>query len=60
MHAAHEFVNGAPERVAEAVLHRLLIPREGGSIVTPTVEGVQDLVEAELMIQKFLQENIVQ
>ena len=54
MHAAHEFVNGAPERVAEAVLQKLLIPKEDGSVVVPTVEGVQDLVEAELMIQKFL------
>src|SRR3990167_5551054 len=54
MHAAKEFEIGAPERVAEAVLQKLLIPKEDGSITTPTVEGVQDLVEAELMLQKFL------
>ena len=54
MHVAKEFKGGAPEKVAEAVLQKLLIPNEDGSIATPTVEGVQDLVEAELMLQKFL------
>ena len=54
MHVAKEFKGGAPEKVAEAVLQKLLIPKEDGSITTPTVEGGQDLVEAELMLQKFL------
>lgn len=54
MHAAHEFENGAPERVADAVTAKLLIPKEDGTLAAPTVEGVQDLVEAELMLQKFL------
>ena len=54
MHAAGEFTIGAPERVAEAVSKKLLIPKEGESLATPTVEGVQDIVEAELMLQKFL------
>ncbi len=54
MHAATEFKIGAPEKVAEAVKQKLLTPKEGGTITTPTVEGVQDLVEAELMLQKFL------
>jgi len=54
MHAAGEFESGAPERVAEAVSKKLLVEKEDGTVATPTVEGVQDLVEAELMLQKFL------
>ncbi|MDO8569760.1 MAG: ATP cone domain-containing protein [bacterium] len=54
MHAAKEFESGAPEKIVEAVSKKLLIPKEDGSLTTPTVEGVQDLVEAELMLQKFL------
>ena len=54
MHAAKEFENGAPERISEAISKKLLVQKEDGSLTTPTVEGVQDLVEAELMLQKFL------
>ncbi|MDO8590182.1 MAG: ATP cone domain-containing protein [bacterium] len=54
MRAAGELVNGAPERIAEAVFQKVRMPKEDKSLPTPTVEGVQDLVEAELMLQKFL------
>src|SRR3989338_8303829 len=54
MHAVGEFVSGAPERIAKAISQKLLAEKEGGTLSTPTVEGVQDLVEAELMLQKFL------
>src|SRR3989344_8606219 len=53
MHAAKEFEQGAPERMAEAISKKLLIKKDDGTVPTPTVEGVQDLVEAELMLQKF-------
>ena len=54
MRAAGEFESGAPERIAKAISQKLLAEKEGGTLSTPTVEGVQDLVEAELMLQKFL------
>jgi len=54
MHAAKEFEQSAPERIAEAITKKLLVKKEDGTVPTPTVEGVQDLVEAELMLQKFL------
>jgi len=53
MHAAGEFVNGASERIAEAIAKKLWVEKRGERRSTPTVEGVQDLVEAELMVQKF-------
>ena len=54
MHAAGEFVSGAPERIAEAISRKLFAQKESSSSFNPTVEGVQDLVEEELMLQKFL------
>ncbi len=54
MHAAGEFESGAPERIAKAISQKLLVEKKSGALSTPTVEGVQDLVEAELMLQKFL------
>lgn len=54
MRAAGELGNGVPERIAEAVSKKVHAQKESGSLSTPTVEGVQDLVEAELMLQKFL------
>lgn len=53
MHAASEFKIGAPERIAEAVVKKLSARKEGEPEFTPTVEGVQDLAEAELMLHKF-------
>ncbi|MDP2933427.1 MAG: ATP cone domain-containing protein, partial [bacterium] len=54
MYAANEFRAGAPEQIAESVSKKLLLEKENRPAFTPTVEGVQDLVEAELMLCKFL------
>lgn len=48
MEAAQEYKEGAPEEVAKEVVKKLELKKQ-----VPTVEGVQDLVEAELMLQKF-------
>ncbi len=53
MKAADEFKEGASERVAEAVTKKLQGQKEANSIFVPSVEGLQDLVETELMLQKF-------
>ncbi|MDP3763233.1 MAG: ATP cone domain-containing protein [bacterium] len=53
MHAANEFRVGAPEKITESVLKRLLLEKANEPTFVPIVEGVQDLVEAELMLQKF-------
>lgn len=54
MHATKEFQNGAPGKIATAISKKLLLKKESDPSFTPTVEGVQDLVEAELMSHKFL------
>src|SRR6185503_12186279 len=53
MHAAEEFRAGAPEKIAEAVFKKIQTQRDAGVLSRPTVEMVQDLVEHELMVQKF-------
>ena len=53
MLAAGEFRVGASDKITEAVSKRLLTQKENEPSFIPTVEGVQDLVEAELMLQKF-------
>ncbi|MGB3921867.1 MAG: ATP cone domain-containing protein [Minisyncoccia bacterium] len=53
MIAAGEFKVGAPEAITEAIEKKLLAQKESEPGFVPTVEGVQDLVEAELMLQKF-------
>ncbi len=53
MKAADEFKNGAPLLVAQAVTKKLLAEKTSNRAFIPTVEGVQDLVEAELMLQTF-------
>jgi ribonucleoside-triphosphate reductase len=53
MRAADEWKEGAPERVAEAVEKKLLEKKASDSAYIPTVEGVQDLAEQELMFLKF-------
>jgi hypothetical protein len=53
MHASGEFKEGKPETIAGIVFKKLLTQKQSDSSFTPTVEGVQDLVEAELMLQKF-------
>ncbi len=54
MRAANEFRSGAPEKIAKAVSKRLIVEKARKTNFTPTVEGVQDLVETELMLSKFL------
>lgn len=53
MIAAREFSAGEAEKVAGAVCKKLLAQKSKETSFVPTVEGVQDLVEAELMFQKF-------
>ncbi|MEK9176788.1 MAG: ATP cone domain-containing protein [Patescibacteria group bacterium] len=53
MHAAGEVRGGAAERVAVAVTKKLLARRRTEPSFTPTVEGIQDLVEAELMLHRL-------
>lgn len=53
MRASGEFQGGAPERIAAAILKKLSEKKKSEPHFIPTVEGVQDLVEAELMLHKF-------
>ena len=53
MLAAGEFRPGGGEKVTEAISKKLFVQKETEPKFVPTVEGVQDLVEAELMLQKF-------
>ena len=48
MHASGEYSKDAPEKISKEVAKKLAKQESA-----PTVEGVQDLVEAELMLQKF-------
>ncbi len=53
MRASGELQEKAPARVAEAVYQHLLGRKSAEKDFTPTVESIQDLVEAELMRQDF-------
>jgi ribonucleoside-diphosphate reductase alpha chain len=53
MKAAGEFTEGAPEQVAHAVTTHLEESLAENPSFTPTVEGVQDEVERELMAHDF-------
>lgn len=53
MQAALEYKEGSPARIADKVYERLLSQVKTQKSFIPSVEGVQDLVEAELMLQKF-------
>lgn len=53
MLAAGEFRPGASIKIADAITKKLNAQKSSNSKFIPTVEGVQDLVEAELMFQKF-------
>ena len=54
MRASGEFTTDAPERVTEAVIEILEAANDNTKTPgTPTVEGVQDLIEKELMHQGF-------
>lgn len=53
MLAADEWKQGAPEKVADAVERKLIEKRVADKTFMPSVEGVQDLVEQELMLLKY-------
>lgn len=53
MVASKEFRAGMPEKISETIYKKLTLRKENEPMFVPTVEGVQDLVEAELMLQKF-------
>ncbi|OHA88653.1 MAG: ribonucleoside-triphosphate reductase [Candidatus Zambryskibacteria bacterium RIFCSPHIGHO2_01_FULL_43_27] len=53
MKAAGEYEERAPTKVAQAVTDKLTAQKKENKLFTPSVEGVQDLVEAELMLQKY-------
>src|SRR3989344_6332089 len=53
MKSADEFREQAADKIAEAVAKKLLARRVADQTFIPTVEGVQDEVKTELMLQKF-------
>ncbi|MBI3573531.1 ribonucleoside triphosphate reductase [Candidatus Kaiserbacteria bacterium] len=53
MHASKEFAIGAPEMIAKAVVTLLEREKAAKKDFVPTVEGVQDIVERELILKKF-------
>ncbi|MCR4279631.1 MAG: ATP cone domain-containing protein [Candidatus Zambryskibacteria bacterium] len=53
MFASKEYRGGAPEKISIAITKVLLEQKEENRTFVPTVEGVQDLVESELMLHKF-------
>ncbi len=53
MKAAGEFREGAPEALADAVVKALERERSLDKKFKPTVEGVQDIVEQQLIFKKF-------
>ena len=53
MQASGEFREGEPKKVAMALTKELLAKKKADAHFRPTVEGVQDLVESELMLQQF-------
>ncbi len=54
MRAAEELRKSAPEKIADAVFKKVLAQKEADVSFQPTVEMIQDLVEQELMVQKFV------
>ena len=50
---AKEYRSGVAEKITEAVVRKLALRRSFDKKFIPTVEGVQDIVEMELMLQKF-------
>lgn len=53
MLASGEYREGSPKKISQAITKILLKQKDDNKTFVPTVEGVQDLVEAELMLQKF-------
>ncbi len=53
MIAAGEHVDHVPQKIAAAVARKLAAQKRKNAKFVPTVEGVQDLVEQELILQQF-------
>ncbi len=53
MREVNEWREGAPETVANVIAQKLLIQKVTDQHFIPTVEGIQDAVEKELMLHKF-------
>ena len=53
MRASGEYKDGVPEMVAQAVVHTLEREKSINKKFKPTVEGVQDIVEQQLIFKKF-------
>jgi len=53
MHAASEYHTGVPETIAQAVVKKLIAQKAADPAFTPSIEGLQDYVEAELMLHKL-------
>ncbi|MBX4181382.1 ribonucleoside-triphosphate reductase [Candidatus Parcubacteria bacterium] len=53
MKESKEFRPGIAERITTSVVRKLSLRKDYDKTFIPTVEGVQDLVEMELMLQKF-------
>jgi len=55
MRATGETKKGAPEKISQSILDALINESEINTNFKPTVEGVQDLVEKELMKEGYLE-----
>jgi len=53
MRASGEYKDGAPDLVAQAVVQALVREKAINKKFKPTVEGVQDIVEQQLIFKKF-------
>ncbi len=53
MRASGEMKKQAPQKIAHEVIKKLIAKKTIDTAFVPTVEGVQDAVEAELMTQEF-------
>ncbi|MEX0930972.1 MAG: ATP cone domain-containing protein, partial [Candidatus Paceibacterota bacterium] len=53
MYAADEYKLDAPAKIAQAIVKKLEKSKQNDTDFVPTVEGVQDAVEEELMLQAF-------
>src|SRR3990167_5172898 len=53
MQASGEFKDGSSEKIASPISRKLFMQKKSNPLFIPTVEGVQDMVESELMLQGF-------
>src|SRR3989338_8947266 len=68
MQASGEFKDGSSEKIASPISRKLFMQKKSNPLFITTVEGVQDMVESELMLQgfpetvyrymKFMKENL--